>query len=129
MRCSWAWGMGHGAWGMGHGAWGMGHGALGIGHWALGIGHWALGKQGIGRVPYFAENRYSFFSDRTVSHINSGSQAEMISNPRFIVGRKIESRGQQIIRAIFIFLLTVNSQQSPVNIPMSIDCLNLLPPK
>ncbi len=41
-------------------------------------GHWpnrALakqakqGKQGIGRVPYFPENRYSFFSDRTVSQI------------------------------------------------------------
>ncbi len=57
----------------------------------------------------------SFFSDRTVSHINSGSQAEMISNPRLIVGRKIESSSQQIIRAIFIFLLTVNSQQSTVN--------------
>ena len=44
----------------------------------------------------------------------------MISNPRFIVGRKVESRGQQIIRAIFIFLTpnqqsTVNSQQSTVN--------------
>jgi hypothetical protein len=36
MRCSWAWGMGHGAWGMGHGAW------------------------GIGRVPYFPENRYRY---------------------------------------------------------------------
>src|SRR4028119_2290760 len=36
----------------------------------------------------------------------------MISNPRFIVGRKVESGGQQIIRAIFIFLTrpsTVNS--------------------
>jgi hypothetical protein len=47
--------------------------------------------------------------------INSGSQAGMISNPRLIVGRKVESRGQQIIRAIFIFLTppsTVNSQQS-----------------
>ena len=32
----------------------------------MGIGHWALG---IGRVPYFPENRYSFFSDRTVSQI------------------------------------------------------------
>ena len=95
MRCSWA---------------------LGIGHWALGIGHWALG---IGRVPYFPENRYSFFSDRTVSHINSGSKAGMISNPRFLVGRKVESRGQQIIRAIIIFVThsqqsTVNSQQSYV---------------
>jgi hypothetical protein len=44
----------------------------------------------------------------------------MISNPRFIVGRKVESRGQQIIRAIFIFWIhsqqsTVNSQQSTVN--------------
>ncbi len=44
----------------------------------------------------------------------------MRSNPRFIVGRKVESRGQQIIRAIFIFLThsqqsTVNSQQSTVN--------------
>ncbi len=43
----------------------------------------------------------------------------MISNPRFIVGRKVESCGQQIIRAIFIFLTpnqqsTVNSQQSTV---------------
>jgi hypothetical protein len=28
----------------------------------------------------------------------------MISNPSSIVGRKVESRGQQIIRAIFIFL-------------------------
>ena len=39
----------------------------------------------------------------------------MISNPRLIVGRKVESGGQQIIRAIFIFLTrpsTVNSQQS-----------------
>jgi len=54
----------------------------------------------------------SFFSDRTVSHINSGSQAGMISNPRLIVGRKVESRGQQLIGAIFIFLTppsTVNS--------------------
>jgi hypothetical protein len=44
----------------------------------------------------------------------------MILNPRFIVGGKVESRGQQIIRAIFIFLThsqqsTVNSQQSTVN--------------
>jgi hypothetical protein len=36
--------------------------------------------------------------------INSGSQARMISNPRFMVGRKVESSSQQIIRAIFIFL-------------------------
>jgi len=41
----------------------------------------------------------------------------MISNPRFIVGRKVESSCQQIIRALFIFLTpsqqsTVNSQQS-----------------
>ncbi|MEG4486469.1 hypothetical protein [Microcoleus sp. D2_18a_B4] len=44
----------------------------------------------------------------------------MISNPPFIVGRKVESRCQQIIRAIFIFLThrqqsTVNSQPSTVN--------------
>src|SRR4028119_974421 len=42
----------------------------------------------------------------------------MISNPRFIVERKVESSSQQIIRAIFIFLTppsTVNSQQSSVN--------------
>jgi hypothetical protein len=42
----------------------------------------------------------------------------MISNPRFILGRKVESSSQQIIRAIFIFLTrpsTVNSQQSTVN--------------
>jgi hypothetical protein len=48
------------------------------------------------------------------SYINSGSKAGMISNPRFIIGRKVESGGQQIIRAIFIFLTrpsTVNSQQ------------------
>jgi hypothetical protein len=58
-------------------------------------------------------------------YINSGSQAGMISNPRLIVGRKVESGDQQIIRAIFIFLTrpslvisqqsTVNSQQSTVN--------------
>jgi len=39
----------------------------------------------------------------------------MISNPRSEVGRKVESSGQQIIRAIFIFLTppsTVNSQQA-----------------
>jgi hypothetical protein len=48
-------------------------------------------------------------------NINSGSQAGMISNPRFIAGRKVESSSQQVIRAIFIFLThpsTVNSQQS-----------------
>jgi hypothetical protein len=42
----------------------------------------------------------------------------MISNPRLIVGRKVESGGKQIIRAIFSFLTppsTVNSQQSTVN--------------
>ncbi|MEG4168419.1 MULTISPECIES: hypothetical protein [unclassified Microcoleus] len=39
----------------------------------------------------------------------------MISNPRSEVGRKVESSCQKIIRAIFIFLLTVNSQQSTVN--------------
>jgi hypothetical protein len=44
--------------------------------------------------------------------INSGC-AGMISNPRFIVGRKVESSCQQIIRAIFIFL--THSQQSTVN--------------
>jgi hypothetical protein len=37
----------------------------------------------------------------------------MISNPRFIVGRKVELSCQQIIRAIFIFL--THSQQSTVN--------------
>jgi hypothetical protein len=39
----------------------------------------------------------------------------MISNPRSIVGRKVESSSQQIRSAIFIFLTppsTVNSQQS-----------------
>ena len=39
----------------------------------------------------------------------------MISNPRSEVGRKVESRGPQIIRAIFSSLTppsTVNSQQS-----------------
>ena len=49
--------------------------------------------------------------------ISIPAQAGMISNPRFIVGGKVESRGQQIIRAIFIFLTppsTVNSQQSLV---------------
>ncbi|MEG4989582.1 hypothetical protein QUB08_28140, partial [Microcoleus sp. BR0-C5] len=44
----------------------------------------------------------------------------MISNPRFIVARKVESSCQQIIRAIFSFLThnqqsTINSQQSTVN--------------
>ncbi|MEG3931783.1 MULTISPECIES: hypothetical protein [unclassified Microcoleus] len=39
----------------------------------------------------------------------------MISNPRSEVGRKVELSCQEIIRAIFIFLLTVNSQQSTVN--------------
>ena len=48
----------------------------------------------------------------------------MISNPRFIVGRKVESCGQQIIRAIFSFLThsqqsTVNSQQSRTVQPLS----------
>ena len=41
----------------------------------------------------------------------------MISNPRFIVGRKVESSSQLIIRAIFIFLTppsTVISHESPV---------------
>ena len=45
----------------------------------------------------------------------------MISNLRLIVGRKVESTGQQIIRALFIFLTppsTVNSQQSTVTYPM-----------
>ncbi|MEG5034062.1 hypothetical protein [Microcoleus sp. AT3-D2] len=36
----------------------------------------------------------------------------MISNPRFIVGRKVKSSWQQIIRAIFIFL--THSQQSTI---------------
>ncbi|WP_445171786.1 hypothetical protein [Microcoleus sp.] len=45
-------------------------------------------------------------------YINSGC-AGMISNPRSEVGRKVESCGQQIIRAIFIFL--PHSQQSTVN--------------
>ena len=60
--------------------------------------------------------------DIVICHINSGSQAGMISNPCFIVGRKVESRGQQIIRAIFIFLTppsTVNCQQSTVNCQQS----------
>ena len=55
---------------------------------------------------------------RNAFYIHSDSQAGMISNPRLIVGRKVESGGQQIIRAIFIFLTppsTVNSQQSTVN--------------
>ncbi|MEG4168234.1 hypothetical protein [Microcoleus sp. S13_C3] len=42
----------------------------------------------------------------------------MISNPPFIVGRKVELSCQQIIRAILIFLTppsTVNSQPSTVN--------------
>jgi len=55
---------------------------------------------------------HTFFS--TATNINSGC-AGMISNPRFMVGRKVESSGQQIIGAIFIFLTrpsTVNSQQS-----------------
>ncbi|MEG3930594.1 hypothetical protein [Microcoleus sp. B13-B6] len=52
--------------------------------------------------------------------INSGCAGMMISNPRFIVGRKVESNCQQIIRVIFILLThrqqsTVNSQQSTVN--------------
>ena len=54
------------------------------------------------------------FVVRTI--INSGSPAGMRSNPRFIIGRKVESGGQQII-AIFIFLTppsTVNSHQSSV---------------
>ena len=49
--------------------------------------------------------------------ISIPAQAGMISNPRFIVGRKVESGGQQIIRAIFSFLTppsTVNSQQSTI---------------
>ena len=45
-------------------------------------------------------------------NINSGA-AGMISNPRFIVGRRVESSSQLIIRAIFIFL--THSQQSTVN--------------
>jgi len=45
-------------------------------------------------------------------HINSGC-AGMISNLPFIVGRKVESSCEQIIRAIFIFL--THSQQSTVN--------------
>ncbi|WP_445175585.1 hypothetical protein [Microcoleus sp.] len=42
----------------------------------------------------------------------------MISNPRLIVGRKVESSCQQIRSEIFFFLTppsTVNSQQSTVN--------------
>jgi hypothetical protein len=41
------------------------------------------------------------------------AQAGMISNPRLILGRKVESSCQQIIRAIFIFL--THSQQSTAN--------------
>jgi hypothetical protein len=52
----------------------------------------------------------TFFS--TATNINSDC-AGMISNPRFILGRKVESSCQQIIRAIFIFL--THSQQSTVN--------------
>ena len=47
------------------------------------------------------------------TNINSGSKAGIISNPRFIVGRKVESSCQQIIRAIFSLLTppsTVNNQ-------------------
>ena len=57
----------------------------------------------------------------------------MISNPRFIVGRKVKSRCQQIIRAIFIFLTpsqqsTVNSQQSRTVQPESISLLDAASP-
>jgi hypothetical protein len=44
------------------------------------------------------------------------------------VGRKVESPGQQIIRAIFIFLtppFTVNSQQS-TSIPVQPECLSYI---
>jgi hypothetical protein len=58
---------------------------------------------------------YSYSAD-----INSGLTAGMISNPRLIVGRKVESSGQQIIRAIFIFL--THSQQSTVNSQQSFRC-------
>ena len=53
-----------------------------------------------------------------VSDINSGRLQEWYQIRASQVGRKVESRGQQIIRAIFIFLTppsTVNSQQSTVN--------------
>jgi len=69
----------------------------------------------------------SCFSDRTVSQINSGSKTGMISNPRFLVGRKVQSSCQQIIRAIFIFF--THSQQSTVNSQQSIYCPNQLPGK
>jgi hypothetical protein len=61
---------------------------------------------------------WNFFYICQSNHINSGSKAGMISNPRFTVGRKVSSSSQLIIRAIFIFLTppsTVNSQQSTVN--------------
>jgi hypothetical protein len=75
----------------------------GIGNWELVIGNWAI-------LP--------LSHSPPLLDINSGSQARMISNPRLIVGRKVESSSQQIRSAIFIFLTppsTVNSQQSTVN--------------
>ncbi|MDP8934552.1 MAG: hypothetical protein M3N42_10530, partial [Cyanobacteriota bacterium] len=54
----------------------------------------------------------SFFLLPSSFDINSGCVG-MISNPHFIVGRKVASSCQQIIRAIFSFL--THSQQSKVN--------------
>jgi len=69
-------------------------------------------------IKGFASQKLNVPFDRlNLPYINSRC-AGMISNPRFILGRKVKSRGQQIIRAIFIFLTppsTVNSQQSTVN--------------
>jgi hypothetical protein len=96
------------------------------------------GNVRIALVPTIASNplSFSFIAEFDPPHINSGSQAGMISNPRLIVGRKVESSSQQIIRAIFIFLTppsTVNSQQSTmipvapesISHPRPVSCSNL----